>query len=43
MLCTIEVNRSKPIEKDSSSFSFVQDIRNWGKLTSNIYCGDYTR
>lgn len=42
MLCTIEVNRSKPIEKDSSSFSFVQDIRNWGKLTSNLYLWDYT-
>jgi len=42
MLCTIEVNRSKPIEKDSSSFSFVQDIRNWGKLTNNIYLWDYT-
>ncbi len=42
MLCTIEVNRSKPIEKDTSSIYFVQDFHNWGKLTNNIYLWDYT-
>ncbi|MEI6061348.1 MAG: DUF4838 domain-containing protein [Bacteroidota bacterium] len=42
MLCTIELNRSKSIESDSSSRSFVKDISDWGKLTSNIYLWDYT-
>lgn len=41
-LCTIELNRSKPIEHDSLSQSFVTDIREWGKISSNIYLWDYT-
>ncbi len=42
MLCTIELNRSKNIESDSTSRSFVKDITDWGKLTRNIYLWDYT-
>ncbi len=42
MLCTIELNRSKSIESDSTSRSFVKDITDWGKLTRNIYLWDYT-
>jgi hypothetical protein len=42
MLCTIELNRSKPIEDDPSSKSFLQDIVDWGKIASNIYLWDYT-
>ncbi len=42
MLCTIELNRSKPIKDDSLSRSFVTDITEWGKICSNIYLWDYT-
>lgn len=42
MLCTIELNRSKPMEQDSTSRSFVKDIADWGKIASNIYLWDYT-
>ena len=42
MLCTIELNRSKSIESDPTSQSFVKDITDWGKLTQNIYLWDYT-
>jgi hypothetical protein len=42
MLCTIELNRSKSIESDPTSQSFVKDITDWGKLTKNIYLWDYT-
>jgi Domain of unknown function (DUF4838) len=41
MLCTIELNRSKPIETDPTSQSFVKDIKDWGKLSRNIYLWDY--
>jgi len=42
MLCTIELNRSKPIEQDPTSTSFLKDIEDWGKIASNIYLWDYT-
>lgn len=42
MLCTIELNRSKPIDEDSTSKSFVKDIVDWGKICHNIYLWDYT-
>jgi len=42
MLCTIELNRSRSIESDPTSQSFVKDISDWGKLTQNIYLWDYT-
>jgi hypothetical protein len=41
MLCTIELNRSRPIETDPSSASFKKDIIDWGKLTDNIILWDY--
>ncbi len=42
MLCTIELNRSKPIEQESGSQSFVKDIVDWGKICKHIYLWDYT-
>lgn len=42
MLCTIELNRSKSIEEDSRSQSFLKDITDWGKISKNIYLWDYT-
>jgi hypothetical protein len=41
MLCSIECNRSLPIEKDPSSASFVKDVKDWTKLTGNILIWDY--
>ncbi|MDD8024887.1 MAG: DUF4838 domain-containing protein [Acidobacteriota bacterium] len=42
MLCTIELNRSRPIVEDPASASFVRDIGDWSRLTKNIYLWDYT-
>ena len=42
MLCTIELNRSKPIAEDQTSASFVQDLKDWSRLTKNIFLWDYT-
>jgi Domain of unknown function (DUF4838) len=42
MLCTIELNRSKDIENDPLSISFLKDIIDWGKISKNIYLWDYT-
>lgn len=42
MLCTIELNRSKDIENDPLSISFLKDITDWGKISKNIYLWDYT-
>ncbi len=41
VLCTIECNRSRPIEIDPSSRSFVKDIRDWSRITDNILVWDY--
>jgi hypothetical protein len=41
MLCSIECNRSKPIEDDPTSASFVEDVKDWTKLTENILIWDY--
>ena len=41
VLCTIELNRSRPIRTDPSSRGFVNDISNWKKLTNNILIWDY--
>lgn len=40
-LCTIELNRSKPIETDTSSASFCKEIIDWGKITNKIMLWDY--
>ncbi len=42
MLCTIELNRSKSIDEEPTSKSFVKDIVDWGKICRNIYLWDYT-
>jgi hypothetical protein len=41
MLCSIECNRSKPLAADSTSASFVKDMREWAALTNNIIMWDY--
>jgi hypothetical protein len=41
MLCSIECNRSLPLLNDPSSASFVKDVKDWSKLTSNILIWDY--
>jgi hypothetical protein len=41
MLCSIECNRSRPLETDSGSASFRKDVEDWTKLTRNIYLWDY--
>jgi hypothetical protein len=41
MLCSIECNRSKPLAADTGRNSFVHDLREWSKLTSNILIWDY--
>ncbi len=40
-LCTIELNRSKPIETDSGSAGFTKEIVDWGKITNKIMLWDY--
>ena len=41
MLCSIECNRSTPIERDPGSASFVTDVGEWSALTRNILLWDY--
>ncbi|MHC1708641.1 MAG: DUF4838 domain-containing protein [Bacteroidales bacterium] len=40
-LCTIELNRSRPIEKDPGSADFVEDIKGWSEICDNIMLWDY--
>jgi len=42
MLCTIELNRSKPIATDPTSASFLKDMEDWGRISNHIYLWDYT-
>ncbi len=42
MLCTIELNRSKPIATDPTSTDFLKDLTDWGKVSNHIYLWDYT-
>ncbi len=42
MLCTIELNRSRPIADDPSSASFVRDIEDWSGICGRLYLWDYT-
>lgn len=39
-LCSIECDRSDPIEKNCTDFA--EDLKGWGKLTKNIRIWDYT-
>lgn len=43
MLCSIEVRRDVPIAnaEDTMSVSFVKDVRDWGKIASDIIVWDY--
>jgi len=41
MLCTIECDRSKPIESDTSANSFLHDIQSWSAIASDILVWDY--
>ncbi len=41
MLCSIECNRSKPLNEDPTSESFVRDVKEWSRLTDNILIWDY--
>jgi hypothetical protein len=42
MLCTIELSRSKSIENEPTSASFLTDMEDWGKISNHIYLWDYT-
>ncbi|MCX6573443.1 MAG: DUF4838 domain-containing protein, partial [Candidatus Aminicenantes bacterium] len=42
MLCTIELDRSRPIADAPSSASFVRDIEDWSRVCGNLYLWDYT-
>jgi hypothetical protein len=42
MLCTIELDRSRPIAEAPSGASFVRDIGDWSRICSNLYLWDYT-
>ncbi len=41
MFCSIECNRSKALEEDKRSKSFVKDMKDWSAITNNIYMWDY--
>lgn len=41
MFCSIECNRSMPLESDSRSAGFVSDMKEWEKLSDNIFIWDY--
>jgi hypothetical protein len=41
MLCSIEINRDKPITEDTSSADFMRDVEEWGKIASDIIVWDY--
>ena len=42
MLCTIELNRSRPIADDPGSASFLGDLEDWVRIAERIYLWDYT-
>ena len=41
MLCTIELDRSKPITTGVNMESFKADIEGWAKMTSKLFIWDY--
>lgn len=41
MFCSIECNRSQPLETDPRSRDFVKDLQDWSSLTRNIIMWDY--
>jgi Domain of unknown function (DUF4838) len=42
MLCTIELDRSRPIADSPDGASFVRDIEDWSRICGNLYLWDYT-
>jgi len=42
MLCTIELDRSRPIADQPEGASFVRDIEDWSRICGNLYLWDYT-
>jgi hypothetical protein len=42
MLCTIELSRSKSIEDEPRSASFLVDLEDWGRISNHIFLWDYT-
>lgn len=41
MFCSIECNRSMPLATDPRSEGFVNDMKEWEKLSNNIFVWDY--
>lgn len=41
MFCSIECNRGMPLTDDDRSEAFVKDMKNWSRLTNNIFVWDY--
>jgi len=41
MFCSIECNRSKPLETDSTSAGFVNELKEWSKMAKSIIVWDY--
>ena len=41
MLCSIEINRDKPITADPTSADFARDVQEWGKIAKDIIVWDY--
>jgi hypothetical protein len=41
MLCSIEINRDKPIVSDPTSAEFAQDVKEWGQIAKDIIVWDY--
>jgi hypothetical protein len=41
MLCSIEINRDKPIVNDPTSADFATDVEEWGKIAKDIIVWDY--
>lgn len=41
MLCSIECNRSLPIDSDPESASFRDDVKGWAEICDNLFVWDY--
>lgn len=41
VLCTIELNRARPIATDEGAASFRTDMENWARISDNILVWDY--
>lgn len=40
-LCSIELNRTRPIAEDPDAASFREDMEGWGRISKNIMMWDY--